>query len=145
MYREPHADRDAMKVWLSESEVEQFISGVEDTDRRIAFGLAFRSGLRVGEIVGVAPEHADRGPQGPMLRIPEENAKFGKYRETPLPPDLATTIRTVDDAWRDLPAHDARRTWATRLVRPTGASVPERKRVRIGGDSPAPLTNQQHP
>lgn len=31
-----------------------------------------------------------------MLRVPADVAKGGKYRETPSPPTLETTVRTVD-------------------------------------------------
>ena len=139
-----------MKVWLSESEVEQLLATVTDTTHRIALGLAFRCGLRTAEIVQVTPADVVDGPAGTMLRVPD--GKGGKYRETPIPPELATTIRTVDDVrpessdtplvdvstrtvrrwveryaealadetgdegWRDLSAHDARRTWATLLA-----------------------------
>ena len=152
MHRRPHDERDGMKVWLSESEVEQYLSVAEDTTHRIALGLAFRCGLRTAEIVAVAPDDVVDGPAGTMLRVREEGAKGGKYRETPIPPDLTTTIevaadvrqeptdaplvdvstRTVrrwvrkyaeelaeetgDEGWRDLSAHDARRSWATLLA-----------------------------
>lgn len=96
MHRQPHAERDDKQVWLSESEVEQFLD-VTDTDRRLAFGLGLRSGLRSQEIVSIAPDDVTDGPQGPMLQVDENAAKGGKYRETPLPRDLLTTILTVDD------------------------------------------------
>lgn len=152
MHRQPHDERNDMKVWLSLSEVEQFLA-VNDTDRRLAFGLGLRCGLRSQEIVGVTPDDVDaNAPQGTMLRVRGSVAKGGKYRETPLPASLATTIRTVadvrpepsdaplvdvstrtlrrwvkrrgeqladetgDDAWRDITAHDFRRTWATLLA-----------------------------
>ena len=151
MHRQPHEARDDRKVWLSASEVEQFLD-VSDTTRRIAFGLGLRSGLRSQEIVGVTPDDVADGPQGAMVRVREAIAKGDKYRETPVPPSLATTIRTVDDVreepsdaplvdvstrtlrrwvaargtelaemtgddgWRDVTAHDFRRTWATLLA-----------------------------
>ena len=96
MHRQPHDERDDMKVWLGEQEVEQFLD-VNDTTRRIAFGLGLRSGLRSGEIVQVTPADVVDGPAGTMVRVREEIAKGDKYRETPLPADLATTIQTVDD------------------------------------------------
>lgn len=66
MHRWPHEDYDGMEVRLSAAEVEQSIGGVADTDRRIAFGLAMRSGLQVGEVASsprpIAPNspHVDR-------------------------------------------------------------------------------------
>lgn len=86
-----------MKVWLSEQEVEQYLTGVKDTTRRIAFGLGLRCGLRSAEIVEAAPADVVDGPAGTMLRVREDGAKGDKYRETPVPPNLATTIRTIDD------------------------------------------------
>ena len=152
MHRQPHDDRDDKMCWLSAGEVDQFITGVDDTTRRLAFALGLRCGLRSCEIVGVTPDDLTRGPQGPMLNVREDVAKAGKYRETPVPSTLATTIRTVadvrtesdssplvgrstrtlrrwveqrgdqlaretdTDGWRDVTAHDFRRTWATLLA-----------------------------
>ena len=143
-----------MKVWLGEQEVEQFLD-VTDTTRRIAFGL----GLRSGKIVQVTPADVTDGPAGTMVCVREEISKGDKYRETPLPIDLTTTIQTVDDVreeasdaplvdvstrtlrrwvaargekladeigeegWRDLTAHDFRRTWATALVGNDGVNA----------------------
>ena len=92
MHRQPHDERDDMKVWLGEQELEQFLD-VNATTPRIAFGLSLRS----GEIVQVTPDVVVDGPAGTMVRVREAVAKRDKYRETPLPPDLATTIQTVDD------------------------------------------------
>lgn len=158
MHRQPHEQRDDKKVWLSASEVATFLD-VDDTTRRLAYGLGLRSGLRSGEIVGVTPDDVARGPQGEMVRVRESVAKGGKYRETPLPPSLATTIRTVadvreepsdaplvdistrtlrrwisargdaladetgEDGWRDVTAHDFRRTWATLLAGTDGVDA----------------------
>lgn len=54
-----------------------------------------RCGLRCKEIVEVAPRDVTDGPAGAFLRV--ERGKGDKYRETPLPNDLATTITTLVD------------------------------------------------
>ncbi|ESP86872.1 tyrosine-type recombinase/integrase, partial [Candidatus Halobonum tyrrellensis] len=79
-------------------------------------GLGLRCGLRSAEIVAVTPADVVDGPAGTMLRVREDAAKGDKYRETPVPPNLATTIRTVDDVREepsDAPLVDA----STRTVR----------------------------
>lgn len=114
MHRRPHDEHDGMKVWLAKAEVEQFLDAVEDTTHRIALGLAFRSGLRSAEVVQVTPVDVVDGPAETMLRV--HNGKGGTYRETPIPPGLATTIRRVDDVRpepSDVPLVDV----STRTVR----------------------------
>jgi len=102
MNLEEYPDDDGMKVWLSESEVDQLLGVVDDTEKQIALGLGVRCGLRSDETVRVAPEHVVDTDAGTMLRV-WRSAKTDKYRETPIPPNLATTIRTVGDV-RDEPA-----------------------------------------
>jgi len=96
MNLESYPDDDGMKVWLSEREVGQLLDYFEDTEKRIAMGLGVRCGLRSDEVVRVAPEHVAETDAGRMLRV-WRSAKTDKYRETPIPPNLATTIRTVGD------------------------------------------------
>lgn len=106
MNLEQHADRDDMKVWLSTtgepSEVDLLIDAAKNTNQRIAFELAARCGLRSEEVTMVAPEDVVDTDAGLMLRVPD--GKGSKYRETPIPRDLATTIRTADE-FRDEPSH----------------------------------------
>jgi len=68
--------------------------------QRIAFALGARCGLRSHEVLNVAPEDIVDTDAGTMLRV--WHGKGDKFRETPVPRDLATTIRTVDDV-RDAP------------------------------------------
>jgi len=96
-----HDNRDDMKVWLSQSEVEQLLDATSGTQQRISLALGARCGLRSHEVLDVAPAHVVDTDAGTMLRVHE--GKGSKYRETPVPRDLATTIRTVDDV-RDAPA-----------------------------------------
>ncbi|WP_050007278.1 tyrosine-type recombinase/integrase [Haloarcula rubripromontorii] len=96
MNLENYDDQDGMKAWLSEQEVQQLLGQFEDTEKRIAVSLAVRCGLRSAEVLDIAPEHVVDTDAGTMLRV-WESAKTGEYRETPIPPNLATTIRTVGD------------------------------------------------
>lgn len=84
-----------MKVWLSDDDVTQLVEAAAETERQIAILLGARCGLRSHEVLSVAPEHVVDTDSGTMLTVPE--GKGGKYRETPIPDDLATRIRTVGD------------------------------------------------
>ncbi|MHC3379411.1 tyrosine-type recombinase/integrase [Haloarcula sp. H-GB5] len=96
MNLENYDDQDGMKAWLSEQEVKQLLDQFDDTEKRIAVSLAVRCGLRSAEVLDIAPEHVVDTDAGTMLRV-WQSAKTGEYRETPMPPNLATTIRTVGD------------------------------------------------
>ncbi|GGK63456.1 tyrosine-type recombinase/integrase [Haloarcula sebkhae] len=96
MNLENYDDQDGMKAWLSEQEVQQLLDQFDDTEKRIAVSLAVRCGLRSAEVLDIAPEHVVDTDAGTMLRV-WQSAKTGEYRETPIPPNLATTIRTVGD------------------------------------------------
>jgi integrase len=96
MNLEDYDGKDGKKVWLSSDEVELLLDVVDDTERRVAMGLGARCGLRSDEAVRVAPEDVVDTEAGRMLRV-WESSKTGDYRETPIPPDLATTIRTIGD------------------------------------------------
>jgi len=100
MNLQQHENRDDMKIWLSQNEVEQLLEAADDTQQRIAFALGARCGLRSHEVLNVAPEDIVDTDAGTMLRV--WHGKGDKFRETPVPRDLATTIRTVDDV-RDAP------------------------------------------
>jgi len=115
MNLEDYPNNEGMKVWLSEREVGRLLDQFEDTERRIAVALAVRCGLRSAEVLTVAPEHVVDTDAGTMLRV-WSSAKTDKYRETPIPPNLATTIRTVGDVREeptDAPVVDA----STRTLR----------------------------
>lgn len=96
-----HEKRDDMKVWLSQTDVEQLLDAAADTEQRLAFALGARCGLRSHEVLDVAPEHVADTDAGTMLRV--HAGKGDCYRETPVPRDLSTTVRTVADV-RDEPA-----------------------------------------
>ena len=90
-----HDARSDMKVWLSENEVERFIGAAENTEQEIAFSLGVRCGLRSGEWLDVTPRDVVDTDAGTMLRVWE--GKGDKFRETPIPSELATMIRTAAD------------------------------------------------
>ncbi|WP_222913520.1 site-specific integrase [Natrinema sp. SYSU A 869] len=101
MNLQQHKQRDDMKVWLSQTEVDQFLEAADDTQQRIAFALGARCGLRSHEVLNVAPDDVVDTDAGTMLRV--WHGKGDKFRETPVPRDLATTIDTIDD-YRDADA-----------------------------------------
>lgn len=90
-----HKNRDDMKVWLSQDEVEKLLGAAGDTEQRIAYALGARCGLRSHEALQVAPDDVVETDAGTMLRV--HHGKGDKYRETPVPRDLKTTIGTVAD------------------------------------------------
>ena len=86
------------KVWLTESEVDELLGVVEDTEKRIAFRLMAHSGLRTKEVLRATPNDVrsmDGDQAGYKLRVWE--GKGDKYRETWLPDDLAESIRIYSD------------------------------------------------
>ncbi|WP_255681950.1 site-specific integrase [Natrinema sp. SYSU A 869] len=87
-------NREDMKVWLSQNEVEDFLGAAADTQQRIAFALGARCGLRSHEVLDVAPEDVVDTDAGTMLRVC--HGKGDKFRETSVPRNLATTIDTID-------------------------------------------------
>ncbi|QLC33636.1 site-specific integrase [Halarchaeum sp. CBA1220] len=93
-----HDTRDDMKVWLSTREVDDLLDAADNQQQRIALELGARCGLRSHEVLDVAPEDVVDTDAGTVLRV--WHGKGDKYRETPVPRDLATTIRTVDE-YRD--------------------------------------------
>ncbi|WP_303703974.1 tyrosine-type recombinase/integrase [Haloquadratum walsbyi] len=88
-----HEIKDGFKLWLSEQEVTSLLDQAIHPKARIAFGLAARSGLRSHEITEVYPENIVDTDAGSMIRV--EHGKGDKFRETPIPPELKTTIETA--------------------------------------------------
>ncbi len=88
-----HDERSDMKVWLSENEVDQLIGAADSTEQEIAFSLGARCGLRSKEWLDVTPRDVVDTDAGTMLRVWE--GKGDKFRETPMPPNVATQIRTA--------------------------------------------------
>jgi integrase len=105
MRRKPYPECDGgMRVWLVPAEVEELLDRVGTTNQRqVAVALAARCGLRREEVVGVEPRDLIDGPTGETaLRVRESVAKFGHYREVPVPATLAARL----DALRDTRAPD---------------------------------------
>jgi len=102
MNLEDYPSEDGKKVWLSEREVEQLLDALDDTIPEVAVKFGVRCGLRTHEIVNVAPDHVADTDAGMMLRV-WKSAKTDHYRETPIPPAFANTIRTINGV-RDEPA-----------------------------------------
>lgn len=98
--RDHDEDEAGKKVWLSQTEVDQLVNTADDTEKRVAFELGARCGLRSAEILEVAPQDVARTEAGSMLRI--WSGKGDKYRETPMPANLATTIETIGDVRDEL-------------------------------------------
>jgi integrase len=109
-----HDTEDGMKVWLSEHEVDQLLDAASDTDQYLAFALGARCGLRSHEILQVAPEHVVETDAGAMLRV--WSGKGDKFRETPIPSNLAARISTIDDV-RDGDRDEPLLTVETRTLR----------------------------
>jgi len=82
-------------VWLSLEEVNQLIAAAGDTRRTMAISLGARSGLRSKEITEVTPADIVDTEAGPRVRV--WHGKGDKYRETPLPTDLVSTINAYAD------------------------------------------------
>jgi len=101
--RDHDEDEAGKKVWLSQTEVDQLVESASDTEKRIAFELGSRCGLRSKEILDVAPQDVVRTESGAMVRV--WDGKGSKYRETPAPANLATTIETIED-FRDDPSDE---------------------------------------
>jgi integrase len=95
MNLQPHEQEDGKKVWLSESEVEKLEETAEDSEQTIAFGLGARCGLRSAEILEVSPQDVVETDAGWVVRV--WSGKGEKFREAPIPSDLAMRIQTIGD------------------------------------------------
>ncbi|UTF52812.1 hypothetical protein NGM29_13625 [Natronosalvus rutilus] len=93
MNLQQHRNRDDMKVWLSQAEVAQLLEAATDTQQRLSYSLGARCGLRSHEILDVSPEDVVDTDAGTMLRV--WHGKGDKFRETPVPRDLATTAGSI--------------------------------------------------
>lgn len=126
MNLQDHSDDDGKKVWLSQREVERLLEVTDTTEQRVAMGLGARCGLRSGEIVDVAPQDVVETDAGAMVRVWE--GKGDKYRETPIPSDLATTITTIGevrDEAADVPVVDVTTRTLRRWIDDAGEQLAE--------------------
>jgi len=117
------------KVWLSQRETDTLLSEADGTEQRIALALGTRCGLRSAEVVDVAPQDIVETDAGRMLRV--WDGKGSKYRETPIPPNLATTIETVGDV-RDEPEDAPVVDVSTRTLRRWVSSVAGKREEATG-------------
>ena len=113
---EEHDGREDMKVWLADQEVEQLLEVASDVDVEdfLAIGLGVRCGLRSAEVLDVEPRDVQDTTAGKMLRV--QDGKGGKYRETPISTELATTISTIADV-RDASKTEPLLDVTTRILR----------------------------
>jgi len=151
MHRESHDDHDGKKVWLNSDEINKLLSIIDDTEHHVAIGLMARCGLRTDEVTSVTTDDVVYEKQLGKTFVRVEDGKGGKYRETPMPDELAATTNayadvvvdgdgvlidrdnrtlrrwiekyrgqlatvTDDTGWRDLSAHDLRRSWGNLLA-----------------------------
>ncbi|WP_318569911.1 site-specific integrase [Salinigranum marinum] len=98
MRMKPYENREGKRVWLSTDEIEQVIDEAKDTEQHIALSLAARCGLRRKEIVQITPaDLVTSEKENYHLRVWEDVAKKGHYREPPVPDLLADKMETMAD------------------------------------------------
>lgn len=96
MRRKPHPEADGMRVWMNGDELDQLIERMEannGTPGAIAGRLGGHSGLRREEATDATANDVAETAGDPVLRVPD--GKDGKYRETPIPADLADRMAMV--------------------------------------------------
>lgn len=94
MFLSPYPEKDGMKVWLDEREVDAWIAQADDTEQRIAFQLMAYSGLRSKEVLEVTPEHVQQTLAGPRVTV--YDGKTG-HRETIASNELLTLANAMED------------------------------------------------
>ncbi|OYR55534.1 integrase [Halorubrum sp. Ea1] len=98
MRLDDYPERGGKRVWLSQSdendEVAALINEAKSPEQEIAFRLGVQAGLRREEIASVTSNDFTHAPDG-FLRVWNDYAKRGKYRETPIPKELASSVRTL--------------------------------------------------
>lgn len=91
-------ERDGKRVWLNQTdgndEVGALIDEAKSPEMEIAFRLGAQAGLRREEIASVTPNDFSHAPDG-FLRVWNDYVKRGKYREAPIPEELASSVRTL--------------------------------------------------
>jgi|GEM_PF-456784 len=113
MRMQPFDEDDGYRVWLNDNETERLIDKMEDrggTRHAVGGRLGAHCGLRRDEAAqarsaDIADDLGERN-----LRVWEDTAKMDKYRETPIPGDLARDIDRIvefsDDVGRGDPVLD---------------------------------------
>lgn len=128
MRRKPHPESDGMRCWMNGPELDRLIDRMEDrqgTPGLIAGRLGGHCGLRREETTDACAVHVQDTDDEPVLRVPE--GKADKYRETPVPADLADRIRMVaeydDDISTDDPVLDVHPKTVNRWVKRAAADL----------------------
>lgn len=85
---------DGKRVWLAQDELDLLISKApaDHPEHAVALMLAGYAGLRRGELIQITPNQFNQAPRG-WLRVPAEFTKADRYRETPIPTDLAAMVQ----------------------------------------------------
>lgn len=130
MHLEDH-DTKGKAVVMTSDEIDLLLDAAKDTRQRIAFGLGARCGLRSHEIIEVRPVDVVDGPAGAMIKV--EHGKGDKYRETPLPNELKTTIEVYAEQ-RDAPIDHPLVDVSTRSFREWTKQAADRCRASTGDD-----------
>jgi integrase len=103
----------------------------DGTTQTVALGLLARCGLRVAEAADVTPADVVDTPVGPFVRV--QDGKGSKYRETPVPTDLAASMRALADV-RDEAADTPLVDRSTRTIRRWVTTAGERLYADTGDD-----------
>lgn len=88
-------DKDGKRVWLGRDELDRFIQEAQTPEQRVAFLLASRVGLRRNEISQVTSVDFVESQTGTHVRVWQDYAKRNKYREPPVPNELANIVDTL--------------------------------------------------
>lgn len=96
----PFNEKDGYKVWLNDEEAQVLIETMKErggTNHEIAVRLGLHCGLRRDEAAQSRPVDVVEDMGEMNLRVWEDQAKRDKYRETPIPRDLADKIRMLPE------------------------------------------------
>ncbi|WP_348533581.1 site-specific integrase [Haloarcula laminariae] len=98
MQLENYDNQDGYRVVLTTTERSDLAEEIENTHSSISWQLASYCGLRRQEIEHVRFRDVRKRETGDwILRVWEDGAKRGKYRETPIPHSVAVRINTVQE------------------------------------------------
>ncbi len=109
MRMKPHNEAEGYRVWLSGDEVAQLIETMKNrngTPGAIAARYGVHCGLRRKEASRTRPVDVVETHGVTVLRVWEDQAKRDKYRETPIPRDLADQVRMIPE-FKDRGVDDA--------------------------------------
>jgi len=87
-----YPEREGKRVWLTIEEIDGLIDKTDTATEQVALTLGGKAGLRREEIVSVKGRDFRDAPKG-FVRVWGDYAKRDKFREVPIPDDLAAFIR----------------------------------------------------